>query len=63
MVSLVPMQGHIRVTIEQGEFPSFGDEAVSIFGHHKIETRARLARLQQWLEQRIPANLARMPLI
>lgn len=63
MLSIVDTTEGVRVTIEHTNFDSFGADASKIFGYHKSETRSRLERLQQWVEQRIPANLAQMPVV
>lgn len=63
MVSLKATGRGVRVTVEHSEFRSYGDDATRIFGYHKVETRSRLMRLQEWCEERIPANLAKMPLV
>jgi uncharacterized protein YndB with AHSA1/START domain len=63
MISLVDTAEGVRVTIEHTKFDSFGGDALKIFGYHKSETRARLERLQRWVEQKIPANMAQMPVV
>jgi uncharacterized protein YndB with AHSA1/START domain len=63
MLSVAEIDGGVRVTIEHTGFESFGGAAAQIFGYHKSETRARLERLQQWVEARVPANMAQMPVV
>ncbi|MCA8913376.1 MAG: SRPBCC domain-containing protein [Planctomycetes bacterium] len=63
LLSLNEIEDGVRVGIEHTGFESFGADAAKIFGYHKSETRARLERLQQWVEQRMPANLAQMPVV
>ncbi|MCA8937914.1 MAG: SRPBCC domain-containing protein [Planctomycetes bacterium] len=63
LVSLTEIGEGVRVGIEHSNFESFGKDAAKIFGYHKSETRARLERLQAWVEQRMPANLAQMPVV
>ncbi|MCZ7605400.1 MAG: SRPBCC domain-containing protein [Planctomycetota bacterium] len=63
MLIVVKTDEGVRVSIEHSNFESFGPDAGRIFGYHKSETRARLERLQAWVEERIPANLAQMPVV
>lgn len=60
-ISLKTTDDYVVVTLEQSGFQTFGDESVRIFGRRKTDNYARLERLRDWIEQRIPANLARMP--
>lgn len=63
LLSLTEIENGVRVGIEHSGFETFGAGAAKIFGYHKSETRARLERLQQWVEQRVPANMAQMPVV
>lgn len=58
---LAALGARVQVTARQSGFESFGTAAVAVFGYHRTELRARLYRLQQWCEQRIPASHATMP--
>jgi len=63
MASIVATERGVRVTLEHTGFDSFGDDAKRIFSYHKIDLYSRLDRLRAWCEERVPANLSRMPLI
>jgi len=61
MLCLSALGNRVRASVEQTGFASFGNDSTRIFGYHKSEVRARLERLRQWCEQRIPATLAVAP--
>lgn len=61
MLSLTGLNGRVRVSVEQTGFQTFGNDATRIFGYHKTEVKARLERLRNWCEQRIPATMAVLP--
>jgi uncharacterized protein YndB with AHSA1/START domain len=53
--------GLVSVQCEQQGFGSFGEDTGFRFAWHKREVQARVKRLQKWCENRIPANMATMP--
>lgn len=63
MLVMTPVDKCVRVGLEHTGFESFGPETRKLFGYFKIESGARLRRLQDWCERRIPATMAQMPVV